>query len=214
VLTIAEVHKSFGRQRVLDGVTIDLARGETCLLRGGNGAGKSTLCEVVAGVLDADAGTVTVDGRSIREGSARAAIGYAPAHASLPEHLFVHEWLDLLAALRGATAPEVDAATARWGLSTCTDSRLAALSLGQRRRLALAAAELAKPTWLLLDEPTVGLDAEGRALLVQWVRAHVENGGGALVASHEESLAHELDARIVSLERGRTRWEIPSNSAR
>ncbi len=199
---IADVSKSFGRDRVLCGVSLSVARGEVCVLRGANGAGKSTLFEVIAGVLDPDAGSITIDGRSNRERTARAAIGYGPANAVLPEQLVVHEWIDLLARLRGATALEVDHTIDVWGLRSCTGTVLSALSLGQRRRLALAAAELGSPSFILLDEPTVGLDPDGQALLVSRVRAHAARGGGALIATHEPELPRALDANVVHLERG------------
>lgn len=214
MLTIADVHKSFGKHRVLDGASLSVERGEICVLRGSNGAGKSTLCEVIAGVLDADSGSVLVDGQPIRRPAARAAIGYAPANATLPEHLFLYEWIDLVGALRSATSAEIDAAIATWGLSSCTDSRLSALSLGQRRRLALAAAELGSPRWILLDEPTVGIDPAGQALLVERVSAHVARGGGALVASHEPDLDRALGARVIHLDGGRiSRSANPSSTA-
>lgn len=202
MLTIAELSKSFGRDRVLRDVSLSVARGEVCILRGANGAGKSTLFEVISGVLDADRGTVTIDGRSNREPAARAAIGYAPANAMLPDHLVVHEWIDLLAGFRGSPQVEVDAAIETWGLRACTGTVLSALSLGQRRRLTLAAAELGAPSFILLDEPTVGLDPDGQSLLVSRVRAHLGRGGGALIATHEPELPRALDARVVVMQSG------------
>lgn len=97
-------------------------------------------------------------------------------------------------------------------LSLCADQKLGSLSLGQRKRLALAAAELAKPALLLLDEPTVGLDGEAHALLLERVRAHVARGGAALIASHETELAHRLEGRLIELRACRT--ASPSSIAR
>jgi ABC-type multidrug transport system ATPase subunit len=192
VLTISDVHKSFGGHAVLRGVSLALAAGETCVLRGGNGSGKSTLCEIVAGVIDPDRGEVRVQ---------RAYLGYAPSAAVLPDTMFLHDWIDLVASLEGAPAADVDRAVERFGLSSCTDARLSALSLGQRKRLSLACADLGAPQLLLLDEPTVGLDQEGRDLLVEWVRAHVTRGGAALIATHEDALIGSLRARTVDLAR-------------
>ncbi|MGZ3451457.1 MAG: ABC transporter ATP-binding protein [Polyangiales bacterium] len=190
MLTIADVHKSFAGHPVVRGLSLTVGARETWILRGKNGSGKSTLCEMIAGVIDPDRGRIEV---------ARAYLGYAPSSAVLPDTMFLHDWIDLVASLKGASALAVDAAIAHWELETCTDSRLSALSLGQRKRLALACAELGEPRLLVLDEPTVGLDDDGRALLVTWIRAHVEGGGAALIATHDDSLIGPLGARTVDL---------------
>jgi ABC-type multidrug transport system ATPase subunit len=200
---LVAVERSFGGHRVLDRCDFIGRAGEAWVLRGPNGSGKSTLFAIVAGVLDPDAGTVLVDRRPNTEARARAEIGYAPANALLPEHLHLHEWIDLLGALRRASADEIDRAVERWDLASCTGDRVSALSLGQRRRVALAASELGRPSFMLWDEPTVGLDPAGQALVVNRLRSHVEAGGLAWVASHEPWLADAIGARNLTLERGR-----------
>lgn len=204
-LELSDVAKAFGGQPVLASVSLSLEPGEIVWLRGENGAGKSTLLDVTAGVLEPDRGSILVRGiaRSDRR-AALAHVGYAPSNAALPDALAIHELLDLVAALRGGvSAREVDGIAARWALDGITSERVSVLSLGQRRRLVLALSELGGPSVRLLDEPTVGLDAEGRALLVERLRAHAKQGGAVLVASHEDALADALGARTLSLRAGR-----------
>lgn len=204
MLNIADVHRRFGSDVILAGVTLGVGAGEVVAVRGANGAGKSTLFEIVAGVLDADAGTVRVGGRPITDPQARRSIGYAPAAATLPESLFVHEWVDLACALRGVDgAEDVDAAMSRFGLEATIDARLSALSLGQRRRLLLALASLGRPSLLLLDEPTVGLDAAGVADLVDWLGRHRREGGAILLATHDDEFTSSLGATLCTLRSGR-----------
>ena len=203
MLTMHDVHRTFGAHVVLAGVELTIAAGEICVIGGGNGAGKSTLLDVAVGALPASRGDVRVDGARIEDGRARRRIGYAPAHATLPEQLAVHEWIDVVAALRGVSSIAVDDAAARWGLARITDSRLGALSLGQRRRLALAIATMGAPSVLVLDEPTVGLDVEGVAYLVGVLEAHRANGGAALIASHESSFVEAIGATRRQLVAGR-----------
>ncbi|MEO7092101.1 MAG: ABC transporter ATP-binding protein [Polyangiales bacterium] len=198
-----DVHRSFGAHQVLRGVDLTIASGEICALVGENGAGKSTLLDIAVGALPPTRGAITLAGHSIDDARGRRDIGYAPAHAPLPEQLAVHEWLDLLAALRDVSAAQVDAASDRWGLGSLLDSRLSALSLGQRRRLALAVATMGTPTFLVLDEPTVGLDEAGIALLVATLAAHRDDGGAALVASHEPSFVTTISTTRRQLVAGR-----------
>ncbi|MBL8714766.1 MAG: ATP-binding cassette domain-containing protein [Myxococcales bacterium] len=204
MLNIADVHRRFGADVVLAGVCLDVGAGEVAVVRGANGAGKSTLFEIVAGVLDADAGSVRVDGRPNTDPRARRSIGYAPAAATLPESLFVHEWVDLACALRGVDgAEDVDATMTRFGLEATVDARLSSLSLGQRRRLLLALASLGHPSLLLLDEPTVGLDAAGVADVIAWLDRHRRAGGAILLASHDDDFASALGAIRCTLAAGR-----------
>lgn len=209
-----DVHRTFGAHVVLDGIELAVAAGETCVISGGNGTGKSTLLDVAVGALPATRGDVHIGGLSIDDGRARRGVGYAPAHAALPEQLAVHEWIDVVAALRGVSPRQVDDATTRWGLAAITDARLAALSLGQRRRLALATATMGAPPLLVLDEPTVGLDVEGVAFLVRTLEAHRAAGGAALVASHEAAFVDAIHATRRALVAGRIAPSATAGAAR
>ena len=174
------VQVAFGTRIVLRHVSLEVRAGERVVVLGENGCGKSTLLQVVAGVLDADAGRVEVTGP----------IGYAPERPDMPEHLFVREWLDVIASLKRARwlDADVDVLAVRSLLGV----KIGALSLGQRQRVSLTAAFLGAPPLLVLDEPTNALDAESRAALVVRLRDTT-----AIVATHDRVFADELGARVV-----------------
>lgn len=181
-LVVAGVKKRFGGREVLRGASLELARGSVGWLRGENGSGKSTLLKVVAGVLGPDDGEVRVGGD----------IGYAPDAGELPDHLSVAELLSLVAALKDAAREDASPAanaSGVLGVRALLGERLSTLSLGQRRRVAIASALVGDPLVLLLDEPTNGLDAEGLTELERLLDARRSVGKSVLFASHEGDVA-------------------------
>jgi heme exporter protein A len=176
--------RRFGERAALDGVSLELAAGETLLLTGGNGAGKTTLLRVLATVLRPHAGAVSVAGRELpRQARAvRPLIGYVGHEPLVYPSLTALENLELYASLHGRPAESCRPALAMVGLERRRNDRVADLSRGMRQRLALARAWLHQPALLLLDEPTAGLDGEGRELLKGMLDEH---RGAALVATHE-----------------------------
>jgi heme exporter protein A len=176
--------RRFGERAALDGVSLELAAGETLLLTGGNGAGKTTLLRVLATVLRPHAGAVSVAGHELpRQARAvRPLIGYVGHEPLVYPSLTALENLELYASLHGRSAESCRPALAMVGLERRRNDRAADLSRGMRQRLALARAWLHQPALLLLDEPTAGLDGEGRELLNGMLDEH---RGAALVATHE-----------------------------
>jgi ABC-2 type transport system ATP-binding protein len=157
------VTKRFGRRLALDGVSLAVAAGARALLVGPNGAGKSTLLRILAGFIDADAGTATVGGVAVTERRAAGArAGYLPEGAPLPPEMRVRAYLAWRARLKGVARAGVDAAVAEAMAATDLDAvagqAMGTLSRGFRQRVGLADALVARPAVLILDEPTVGLD--------------------------------------------------------
>jgi ABC-type multidrug transport system ATPase subunit len=203
-LVVLGIGKRLGARRVLDDVSFVVEDGEACALIGENGAGKSTLLRVVAGVLAADRGDVRVVGASLRDERvlALSRLGYAPEGSDIPEHLRATEWLALVASLRRA-APLDRETFGRLGLGPFEHQRVGTLSLGQRRRLSLAAALLGHPTVLVLDEPSNGLDGDSLAALTETVARHTSCGGVAIFATHDAAWAARAGARVLRLAHGR-----------
>ncbi|EYF04543.1 ABC transporter ATP-binding protein [Chondromyces apiculatus] len=199
-LDLDGVRKRFGGREVLRGAALRADPGTLCALVGSNGVGKSTLLGVVAGILEPDAGTVTLDGASLlgRNAPARKRLGYVPESAAAPPHLAVRELLALVAALKHAALP-ADDLLERVGARATLDQLVGSLSLGQRRRACLAAALVGDPTLLVLDEPTNGLDPAGMTMLAELLREHAARGGIALVATHDLSFTEAIAARSVHL---------------
>jgi ABC-type multidrug transport system ATPase subunit len=202
-LEVRGLAKSFGPRRVLRGVDLTVAEGTRVLLRGKNGSGKSTLLQIASGVLTADAGTVSIFGVPLDAGRlALRALGYGPAAADFPPHMTTTEIAAFVSVLKGGGAGAHLAALDAWELGAVASATPETLSLGERRRLVLACATLGAPRLLLLDEPTVGLDALGRTLLAEALTAHLAAGGTQLLTSHEDTalpaaVTHTLaDGRI------------------
>lgn len=203
VLTITGVHKRFGVRKVLSDVSLTVAAGEVVALLGDNGSGKSTLLQVVAGILRADGGQITIAGHDLgrQRVAALGALGFAPERADIPEHLLVLEWLDLVASLRRCAAAD-EALVSRWGLAPLLGLRTGVLSLGQHRRVALASAQLGGPRLLVLDEPTNGLDQTTLGSLREVVAAHAASGGAVVCATHDREFAGQVGSRTCRLRGG------------
>ena len=197
LLHLAKVRKHRGGRLVLDDVELLVERRERIVLLGENGSGKSTLIALVVGLLAPDSGTVTIDGIRLDRDRAAALsrVGYAADRPDFPEHLRVDEWLALVASLRGTeVAPGVTV-----GLDAILRLPLRALSLGQKRRVAVACARIGNPPLLVLDEPTNALDAAALQALEDVLVAHAEAGGAVLCATHDASFAARVGTRTVTM---------------
>ncbi len=178
-----------GRTRTaLAGLELSLAAGESVGLVGPNGSGKSTLLRILAGIERPTAGSVRVFGHELATRAARGRIGYLPDGFPFPGELAPLAVLDLLGSLHGLARVERRRAAAelleRVGLAAEARTPLARFSLGMKRRFGLCQALLHAPDLLLLDEPTVGLDAQGHVVLDELLRAARARGATLLVASH------------------------------
>src|SRR5437660_10959615 len=154
---VKDVAKTFGRLRALDGISLRIRRGEVYGLLGPNGSGKTTLIRCLVGLVQPNAGTVTVLGRRIPDLGVLARVGYMTQAAALYPDLSVEENLRFFAAINDAEAGVADALR----LVELYDRRASVvgeLSGGLRQRCSLACALVHKPRLLLLDEPTVGID--------------------------------------------------------
>lgn len=170
-----------------------VSAGEALLVQGSNGAGKTTLLRVLAGLLHADAGTI----RHHQAGPAPAYLGHLPAFKA---DLSSIENLDFLCGLHGRRATQsFAAALAIVGLAGYEDTPARQLSAGQKKRLSLARLWLSPATLWLLDEPYANLDLDGIALVNRMVRAHLDDGGGAMVTTHGAYAAPPVRTRLLEL---------------
>ncbi len=201
----------------LAGVDLDVAAGEIVLLSGANGAGKTTLLRLLAGLIPLYSGEAVVLDHDLardRRGARRdlALVGH---ETFCYDDLTVQENLRFAARAAGRDTSTADAALERVGLVGARDVVHRRLSAGQRRRLALAVAWSRDPRLLLLDEPHAGLDAEGRAVLDEIVRAAPAEGRTVLIASHELDRVRALADREVVLTAGQaTLPGVPSTDAK
>jgi ABC-2 type transport system ATP-binding protein len=203
VLSIEDVSKTYGRVKALQGVTFAAGPGEIVGLLGHNGAGKSTLLKLVCGQLAPTAGRVLVDGVDVRRDpdGARARLGIVPEDPSLYEYLTAREFLEFVVDVRGAGSVEDGLAVA--DLDGDADRLIREYSQGMRRRVALAAALVARPPVVILDEALNGLDPPSAARVVALLRTRASEGASIVLSTHVVEIVERVATRVVVLEHGR-----------
>jgi ABC-2 type transport system ATP-binding protein len=175
-------------------------------LLGPNGAGKTTAVSILLGVRRPDAGKAFLFGHGPRDTVARRRIGVVLQDVGFPPTLRVGEIIDLVRTHFADPLPR-DELVERFELGAIADRQAGGLSGGQRRRLAVALAFAGRPKALFLDEPTAGLDANGRRALWRGVSSFAAEGGAVLLTTQQLDEAEELATRIVMLVRGRVLLE-------
>lgn len=207
-LAATDIYKAYGRTKALDGVTLEVARGEFVALLGPNGAGKTTLFQLLTGLFVPDAGEIEVAGFNMRHHSrkALARLGIVFQQPTLDLDLSVRANLRFHARLHGmgrATRRRIAEELRRVDLTGRAGNAARALSGGNRRKVELARALLHDPELLLMDEPTVGLDPASRRMLGDYVHELCrQRGVGVLWATHLVDEAESAD-RVVVLHKGR-----------
>jgi len=205
VIDVHDLRKSFGALKVVDGLSLQVAKGEICGFLGANGSGKTTTIRMLCGLLFADSGHGTCLGLDI-VGQApliRRQVGYMTQKFSFYEDLTVFENLDLVATLYEMPNPRevVRDIMDRMALTGRRDQLAGQLSGGWKQRLALAACILHEPRLLLLDEPTAGVDAKARREFWDLIHDMAGDGLTVLVSTHYMDEAERCN-RIVYLANG------------
>jgi ABC-type multidrug transport system ATPase subunit len=193
----------------LDGVDLTVARGRICALLGANGAGKTTLVRILTTLTDADSGSATVAGYDVatQGRDVRAAIGLVGQSAAVDEILSGRKNLILFGRLSGLSrrvaAERAEELLDRAGLTEAADRSVAGYSGGMRRRLDLVTSLVIRPQVLVVDEPTTGLDPQGRREIWQSVRALAGDGATVLLTTQHLEEADALADDVVILREGR-----------
>lgn len=205
-LRVQGITKAYRDLQVLRGVDFEVAPGSIFALLGSNGAGKTTLIRILSTLLKADSGTATVYGHDIATspGDVRESISLTGQFAAVDEVLTGRENLVLIAKLRhlknpGAVADEL---LARFSLIEAGRRRAATYSGGMRRRLDIAMSLIGDPPIIFLDEPTTGLDPQGRIEVWQTVKQLADNGTTVLLTTQYLDEAEQLADRIAILHEG------------
>jgi ABC-2 type transport system ATP-binding protein len=201
------LEKSYKEVHVLRGVDFDVARGSIFALLGANGAGKTTIVDILSTLLRADAGTASVNGFDVtgQSSDVRRSISLTGQFAAVDEVLSGRENLILIARLRHIkdAAPVADALLERFALRDAARRRVATYSGGMRRRLDIAMSLIGNPPVIFLDEPTTGLDPQGRVEVWQAIKELAEQGRTVLLTTQYLDEAEQLADRIAILHEGR-----------
>jgi ABC-2 type transport system ATP-binding protein len=209
MLQLRSVTKRYGALTALDGISLDLARGEFFGLLGPNGAGKSTTMSLIAGLRAPDSGTLTLDGQPLTAASsvARLSLGLVPQHVALYPELSADQNLRIfgeLYGLRGADLrARIDAALEAVQLSDRRREPVKNFSGGMSRRLNLVAALLHRPKLLLCDEPTVGVDPQSRNAIFEYLERLNREGLTVIYSTHYMEEATRLCSRIGIIDHGK-----------
>lgn len=199
-----DLTKRYGDHTALDGVSLDIGAGECVGLLGPNGAGKTTFLSLLEGLRMPTSGEVRLFGGDPRDAATRTILGITPQATALPDALRVGEVIDLVAAHYPAPAAR-SSIVEEFGLGEFVRTQCGALSGGQQRRVAVALAFVGNPQLVLLDEPTTGLDVDGRRMLWNAVRARHAAGCAIVVTSHHLEEIEQLAHRVVVIDGGRVR---------
>ena len=211
VVTVCDLTFSYGTLQVLNGLTLTVGQGEIFGVLGANGSGKTTLMRMMVGLLRHDGGSLTVYGEP-PSGRQAASVGYMPQLNALYQELSIRENVDFFARMFGMSdrrqrGQAVEAAIDLIGLADRSSDPILKLSGGMRQRVSLAVALVHRPDLLLLDEPTVGLDPDLRAVFWERFRRMAKSGTTIVISSHTmddathcDRLAFLRDGKVIALD--------------
>ncbi len=206
VVTVRGATRRYGAIKAVDGVDLDIGRGELFGLIGHNGAGKSTLFKMMLGLVPPTSGEIRIDGENVRGSGFRAVrrrIGYLPENVVLYDNLTGLETLHFFASLKRVSAAECRAVLERVGLAGAAQRRIREYSKGMRQRLGFAQALLGRPQILFLDEPTNGLDPEAIRDFYAILRGLRAEGVTMVLTSHILAEIQERVDRLAIMASGR-----------
>ncbi|NIA24262.1 MAG: ATP-binding cassette domain-containing protein [Gammaproteobacteria bacterium] len=209
VLVCEGLRKCFDGLTAVDGVSFQVPQGETYGLLGPNGAGKTTTISMIAGLLTADAGSVTVAGQPVttRSVNARAAIGLVPQDVAVYPDLTARENIRFFGRLYGLGSSRLAARTDEVleiiGLADRADDRVEQYSGGMKRRLNIGIGLLHEPRLLILDEPTVGVDPQSRNAILENVELLGREGMAVIYTTHYMEEAERLCDRVGIIDAGK-----------
>ncbi len=208
ILSAKDLKKSFGDNHAVQGISFEIARGEIFGLLGPNGAGKTTTISMLAGLLAADGGRVTVAGLEMRPDAngVKAKIGLVPQELALYPTLSAYDNLLFFGRIYGLKGKQLRQRVAEVletvGLSERAKDRIDSYSGGMKRRVNIAAGLLHKPEILFLDEPTVGVDPQSRNAIFDSIEALNKQGLTIIYTTHYMEEAERLCNRIAIVDKG------------
>ncbi len=205
-LKVENLVKNYGAYRAVDGLSFELTEPGVFALLGTNGAGKTTSIRMILGMLSADSGSVTWDGK--RFTTAGNSVGYLAEERGLYPKYKIMDQLLYFASLKGMKRQDAQRALGYWfermGVQEYRDKRAEQLSKGNQQKIQLIAALAADPQLLILDEPLSGLDPVNAELFKSVIREEIQKNKYIIMSSHQMSTIEEFCRDIVILNKGKT----------
>ena len=209
MLKIEHLTKTYGEKRAVDDLSLHIRPGEIYGFIGHNGAGKTTTLKAVVGILQFDAGEITIDGKSIKNEplACKREIAYIPDNPDLYDFMSGIKYLNFIADIFGVSAADrqvrIRDYAARFELTDDLAHPIAAYSHGMKQKLAIIAAWLHQPKLIIMDEPFVGLDPKAAHLLKGMMRELCGQGGAIFFSTHVLEVAEKLCDKVAIIKSGR-----------
>ena len=209
MLNIEHLTKAYGEKKAVDNLSLHIAPGEIYGFIGHNGAGKTTTLKSVVGILQFDAGEITIDGISIKENplECKRRFAYIPDNPDLYDYMTGIKDLNFLADIFSVGANERQARIRKYAdafeLTADLAQPIAAYSHGMKQKLAIIAAWLHEPKLILMDEPFVGLDPKASHLLKKMMRQVCNEGGAIFFSTHVLEVAEKLCDKVAIIKNGK-----------
>ena len=209
MLNIEHLTKAYGEKKAVDNLSLHIASGEIYGFIGHNGAGKTTTLKSVVGILQFDAGEITIDGISIKENplECKRCFAYIPDNPDLYDYMTGIKYLNFIADIFGVGANERQARIRKYAdafeLTADLAQPIAAYSHGMKQKLAIIAAWLHEPKLILMDEPFVGLDPKASHLLKKMMRQVCNEGGAIFFSTHVLEVAEKLCDKVAIIKNGK-----------
>ena len=209
MLNIQHLTKTYGDKKAVDDLTLHIAPGEIYGFIGHNGAGKTTTLKSVVGILQFDAGTVTIDGADIKADplACKRKLAYIPDNPDLYDYMTGIKYLSFIADVFGVDAQTRQARIRQYGdifeITGDLAQPIAAYSHGMKQKLAIISAWLHQPRLILMDEPFVGLDPKAAHLLKGMMRELCDAGGAIFFSTHVLEVAEKLCDKVAIIKGGK-----------
>lgn len=205
---VEELVVSYGSFVAVENLSFTVKSGEIYGLLGPNGAGKTTTIKVLVGVLAPRSGRVEIYNTPLSdEVKSKSQIGYVPEEVVLLDSLTPREFFEFVASIRRLTKETVNSKLERFisafELKQYFDTPIAALSMGNKQKVAIIAALLHDPRLLVLDEPLIGLDARSSKILKELVTFHAKKGGTVIFSTHIMEVAEKLCTKVGIINKGK-----------
>ena len=209
MLEINGLSKSYGSHKAVDNLSMHIANGEIHGFIGHNGAGKTTTLRSIAGIMQFEEGTITIDGHSIKEEplACKKIMAYIPDNPDLYEFMSGIQYLNFIADIFGVDVSTRDERIHRYTdlfeITNVLDDAISSYSHGMKQKLAIVSAWIHEPKLILMDEPFVGLDPKASHILKQMMREFCDQGNAILFSTHVLEVAEKLCDRVAIIKDGK-----------
>lgn len=211
MLEVVNIEKSYGKKKILQGISFSIEKGQIKALVGPNGSGKTTLMNTMTNLLKRDGGQVLVDGKEFKDEKIFNHISFFKDEKILDENLYGMDYLNYIKNVYKKTKDDVDKVIKEIGIESFVKSKTGSYSLGMKKKLMLAMDFLPQRDIILLDEPLSGLDPTSVIKMMALIKKKAKDGQGILISSHSLNDIDEITNNILFLKDGKILEEVLEN---